>query len=114
MAVARHNSIFAPTGQEEVRWKVLTSPKFGLTDMQVRNWTNGPAFLTWSRGQNSHGNGIAGPLPRSFMRDQWDLQRLIMACYRELGILGHQPAFPVQSAAPSANFKITFVLVFRT
>ena len=23
-----------------------------------RNWTNGPAWLTWSRGQNSHGNGI--------------------------------------------------------
>ena len=55
MALAGHNSIVAPTGQEEVQYKVLTSPKFGLTDMQVRNWTNGPAFLTWSRGQNSHG-----------------------------------------------------------
>lgn len=55
MALAGHNSIVAPTGQEEVQYKVLTSPQFGLTDMQVRNWTNGPAFLTWSRGQNSHG-----------------------------------------------------------
>lgn len=44
MALAGHNSIVAPTGQEEVQWKVLTSPKFGLSDMQVRNWTNG-AFL---------------------------------------------------------------------
>ena len=34
------------------------------------------------------------------MRDQWDLQRLIMARYRELGILGHQPAF--QGNAPWA------------
>lgn len=93
MALAGHNSIVAPTGQEEVQWKVLTSPEFGLTDMQVRNWTNGPAFLTWSRGQNSHGNGIGGPLPRSFMSGQWELQKLIMARYRELGILGHQPAF---------------------
>ena len=31
---------------------------------KVRNWTNGPGFLTWSRGQNSHGNGIAGPTSR--------------------------------------------------
>ena len=115
MALAGHNSIVAPTGQEEVQYKVLTSPQFGLTDMQVRNWTNGPAFLTWSRGQNSHGpcktaselccpvtddrisslagNGIGGPLPRSFMQSQWALQKQIMARYRELGIVGHLPAF---------------------
>ena len=30
-----HNSIVAPTGQEEVQYKVLTE-KFGLSDMQVR------------------------------------------------------------------------------
>lgn len=60
---------------------------------QVRNWTNGPGFLTWSRGQNSHGNGIAGPLPRSFMKSQWSLQKQILARYRELGIAGHLPAF---------------------
>ena len=46
----------------------MLTEQFGLTDMEVRNWTNGPAFLTWSRGQNSHGNGIGGPLPRSFMQ----------------------------------------------
>ena len=54
-SLLRTDSIVAPTGQEEVQYQVLTSPQFGLTDMQVRNWTNGPAFLTWSRGQNSHG-----------------------------------------------------------
>ena len=79
-------------GQEEVQYKVLTE-QFGLTDMAVRNWTNGPGFLTWSRGQNSHGNGIGGPLPRSFMRGQWALQKQVLARYRELGILGHLPAF---------------------
>eukprot|EP00040_Diaphanoeca_grandis_P017313 m.90087 g.90087 ORF g.90087 m.90087 type:complete len:978 (+) comp26364_c0_seq1:96-3029(+) len=99
MALAGHNSIVAPTGQEEVQYKVLTE-QFGLTDMQVRNWTNGPGFLTWSRGQNSHGNGIAGPLPRSFMQSQWALQRQILQRYRELGIAGHQPAF--QGNAPWA------------
>jgi hypothetical protein len=92
MALAGHNSIVAPTGQEEIQYKVFTQ-QFGLTDMEVRNWTNGPGFLTWSRGQNSHGNSIAGPLPRSFMRGQWALARQILQRYRELGIAGHQPAF---------------------
>ena len=93
MALAGHNSIVAPTGQEEVQYKVLTSPQFNLSDMEVRNWTNGPAFLTWSRGQNSHGNGIAGPTPRSFMKGQHALQQQIITRYRELGIAGHQAAF---------------------
>ena len=92
MALAGHNSIVAPTGQEEVQYKVLTQ-EFGLSDMEVRNWTNGPAFLTWSRGQNAHGNSIGGPLPRSFMQSQHVLQKQILARYRELGILGHLPAF---------------------
>ena len=52
----------------------------------MRNWTNGPGFLTWSRGQNSRGNGIAGALPRSFMKSQWALQKQILTRYRELGI----------------------------
>ena len=38
MALAGHNSIVAPTGQEEVQYKVLTQ-KFGMSDMQVRSWT---------------------------------------------------------------------------
>ena len=40
MALAGHNSIVAPTGQEEVQYKVLTQ-KFGVSDIDVRNWTNG-------------------------------------------------------------------------
>jgi hypothetical protein len=43
MALAGHNSIVAPTGQEEAQYRVLTS-KFGLSDMAVRNWTNGPGI----------------------------------------------------------------------
>ena len=45
------------------------------------------------QGQNSHGNSIAGPLPRSFMQGQWVLAKQILSRYRELGIAGHQPAF---------------------
>jgi alpha-N-acetylglucosaminidase len=75
-----------------VQYKVLTE-HFAVSDMAVRNWTNGPAWLTWSRGQNSHGSGVGGPLPRSFMKGQWALQRRILARYRQLGIAGHLPAF---------------------
>jgi hypothetical protein len=92
MALAGHNSIIAPTGQEEIQYQVLTE-QFGVSDLEVRNWTMGPAWLTWSRGQNSHGNGVGGPLPRSFMKNQWSLQKQILARYRSLGIVGHLPAF---------------------
>jgi hypothetical protein len=92
MALAGHNSIVAPTGQEEIQYQVLTE-QFGVSDLDVRNWTMGPAWLTWSRGQNSHGNGIGGPLPRSFMKNQWSLQKQILSRYRSLGIVGHLPAF---------------------
>ena len=50
----------------EVQWKVFT--QLGLNDSEIRSWFNGPALLTWSRGQNEYGAGIAGPLPRSVRR----------------------------------------------
>ena len=50
-------------------------------------------LLTWSRGQNEYGAGIAGPLPRSWMKGQWALQKQILGRYRELGIVGQLPAF---------------------
>ena len=90
-ALAGINLVYALTGQEEVQWKVFSA--LGLNDTNIRGWFNGPAFLTWSRGQNSHGSSIAGPLPRSWMRAQWDLQRTILARERELGIMPILPAF---------------------
>jgi alpha-N-acetylglucosaminidase len=73
MALSGINLFLAMTGQEEVQYKVFQ--KFGLDDLTIRQWFNGPAFLTWSRGQNEYGNNIAGPLPRSWMVDQWNLQK---------------------------------------
>ena len=55
----RINVYLAMTGQEEVQHKVFTA--MGVADADVRGWFNGPAFLTWSRGQNEYGAGIAGP-----------------------------------------------------
>jgi alpha-N-acetylglucosaminidase len=61
----------------------------------LRSWFNGPALLTWSRGQNEYGSNIGGPLPRSWMQEQWALQRQILARYRSLGVVGQQPGFQV-------------------
>ena len=99
------------TGQEEVQYKVFSA--LGVQDLAIRSWFNGPAYLTWSRGQNSHGGSIAGPLPRSFMRAQWDLQRQILARARELGQVAVLPGFqgnvpwPLAALLPDAN--ITFM-----
>ena len=98
MALSGINLFLAMTGQEEVQYKVFT--QFGLNDTTIRSWFNGPALLTWSRGQNEYGNNIAGPLPRSWMKAQWDLQRQILARTRPLGMSGQLPAF--QGNVPAA------------
>ena len=118
----------------QVQYKVFS--QFGLNDTQIRNWFNGPAFLTWSRGQastatrgmaciapccalhgqcrvwhvaywqrrmravwrcrvqNEYGAKIAGPLPRSFMRSQWALQKQILQRSRALGMSAQLPGAP--------------------
>jgi hypothetical protein len=98
MALTGINLFLAMTGQEEVQYKVFTS--FGLDDTTIRSWFNGPALLTWSRGQNEYGNNIAGPLPRSWMKAQWDLQLQILNRTRPLGMTGQLPAF--QGNVPAA------------
>lgn len=109
MAMSGINHFLAMTGQEEVQHKVFQ--QFGLDDASIRSWFNGPAFLTWSRGQNEYGSGIAGPLPRSFMREQWDLQKKIVARHRSLGMTGQLPAFqgnvPVQLKALQKDSNMT-------
>jgi hypothetical protein len=98
LALSGINMVYGLTGQEEVQWRVFSA--FNVSDSDIRRWFNGPAFLTWSRGQNSHGGSIAGPLPRSWMQAQWDLQRLILARTRPLGMVGQLPAF--QGNVPAA------------
>jgi alpha-N-acetylglucosaminidase len=92
LALRGINMILALTGQEEIQHQVFS--ELGVKDHEIRSWFNGPAFLTWSRGQNEYGSGIAGPLPRSFMKSQWHLQREhILPRLRSLGIVGILPAF---------------------
>eukprot|EP01062_Namystynia_karyoxenos_P074682 TRINITY_DN7162_c0_g1_i1.p1 TRINITY_DN7162_c0_g1~~TRINITY_DN7162_c0_g1_i1.p1 ORF type:complete len:853 (+),score=247.35 TRINITY_DN7162_c0_g1_i1:791-3349(+) len=91
MALSGINNVLGMTGQEEIQYKVFQH--FGLNDTEIRYWFNGPGFLTWSRGQNEYGANIAGPLPRSFMKDQWALQRQMLDRYRSLGVVAQLPAF---------------------
>jgi hypothetical protein len=102
MALSGINMALAMTGQEEIQYKVFTA--LGLNSSDIETWFNGPAFLTWSRGQNEYGNNIAGPLPRSWMVDQWNLQKKILARYRSLGIVSQLPAF--QGNVPVSLKKI--------
>ena len=68
--------------------------QLGLNDSEIRSWFNGPSFLTWSRGQNEYGNNICGMLPRSFMKNQWLLQKdYILPRLRQLEIYGQLPGF---------------------
>lgn len=109
MALSGINLVLAMTGQEEMQYKVFT--QLGLKDEDIRTWFNGPAFLAWSRGQNEYGNNIAGPLPRSWMQSQWELNRLILARYRSLGIVGMLPGFqgnvPIQIKDIFSDSNIT-------
>jgi alpha-N-acetylglucosaminidase len=41
---------YAITGQEEIQYKAFK--QFGLKDTEIREFFNGPAYLTWSRGQS--------------------------------------------------------------
>ncbi|CAJ1949486.1 unnamed protein product [Cylindrotheca closterium] len=86
------NNIVALTGQEQIFYETFLA--LGLNDKDIRSWFNGPAFLTWSRGQNEYGSNIAGPLPKSWMADQFFMQRdFILPRLRDLGIIGQLPGF---------------------
>eukprot|EP00939_MAST-03C_sp_MAST-3C-sp1_P001224 g1224.t1 len=98
MALSGVNLFLSLTGQELVQYNVFRS--FGLSDKEIRGWFNGPAFLTWSRGQNEYGAGIAGPLPMSWMKSQWNLQRQILNRTRALGLSGQLPGFQGNVPAP--------------
>ena len=98
------------TGQEEIQYKVYQ--KLGLNDSDIRSWFNGPAFLTWSRGQNEYGSNIAGPLPRAWMQQQWSMQKEhILPRLKELNIVGQLPGFqgnvPIQLANLYPDSKMT-------
>jgi len=83
------NMPLAITGQESIWYRVWE--KFGLTDEQIRNYFTGPAYLPWHRMSNiDHWDG---PLPKSWLEDQFELQKKILKRERELGMKPVLPAF---------------------
>jgi len=107
MALNGINMPLAITGQETIWYKVWK--KFGLTDEQIRNYFTGPAFLPWHRMSNiDHWDG---PLPQSWLNNQFDLQKKIVQRERELGMKPVLPAFaghvPEILKAKYPNAKIT-------
>ena len=118
-ALSGINLGLAYTGQEEIYRKTFAS--FGVNASAFGNWTNGPAWLSWSRGQSMHGVGAGGhdspgpttALTQSWMSAQHQLQKQILARMRALGIVPILPAFqgnvpPVmkQELFPSANISV--------
>ena len=93
MALSGINIALAYTGQELLYQK--TFAKFGVNTSQFGNWSNGVAWLGWSRGQSMHGVGTSAekPLSQTWMHKQWALQKQILARYRSLGIVGQLPGF---------------------
>ena len=90
------NLVLAYTGQEEIFKGVYND--IGVNDSVLDQTFDGPAFLTWSRGQGTFGFG--GPLPRTWMTSQHALQIKIMDRLRELNMYGILPGF--QGNVPKA------------
>ena len=107
-ALSGMNLVLAYTGQEEI-WR-KTFNEFGVTDSEFAHWSNGEAFLTWSRGQSMH--GISSPLSMQFMKGQWKLQKLILQRMRELGMVAVLPTFQgnlppqMKTLFPHANMSL--------
>ena len=89
MALNGINLPLAITGQESVWYRVWT--ELGLTDEEVRSYFTGPAHLPWHRMLNLDRWG--GPLPKSWLEGQEELQKRIVARERELNMKPVLPAF---------------------
>ncbi|MDO6429038.1 alpha-N-acetylglucosaminidase [Flavitalea sp. BT771] len=89
MALNGINMPLAITGQEYIWQRVWK--RFGMTDEQTRHFFTGPAHLPWQRMGNL--DRWLGPLPQSFIDDQFALQQKIVARERGFGMRPILPAF---------------------
>jgi len=107
MALNGVNLPLAITGQESIWRKVWM--KLGLSDEEVRAYFTGPAHLPWHRMLNIDRWG--GPLPMSWLDDQEELQKKIVAREREFNMKPVLPAFaghvPAELGRVFPDAKIT-------
>ncbi|XP_072090950.1 alpha-N-acetylglucosaminidase [Arachis hypogaea] len=90
MALQGINLPLAFTGQETI-WQKVFQEKFNMSTSDLDDFFGGPAFLAWSRMGNLHGWG--GPLPQSWLDQQLNMQKKILARMYELGMNPVLPAF---------------------
>ncbi len=107
MALNGINMPLAITGQEYIWEKVWE--KFGLNDEQIRAFFTGPAHLPWHRMGNI--DGWQGPLPQSFIDQQFEMQKKILGRERSFGMTPVLPAFaghtPKAIGEKYPNVKLT-------
>ncbi len=89
MALNGVNLPLATTGQEAIWYNVWK--KLGLTDSEILEYFTGPAHLPWHRMCNL--DGWQSPLPESWLKDQADLQKKVVARERQLGMRPVLPGF---------------------
>lgn len=107
MALNGINMPLAITGQEYVWQKVWK--KFGMTEAQSRAFFTGPSHLAWQRMGNL--DRWLGPLPQSFIDNQFELQKQILKRERSFGMKPVLPAFaghvPFDLKQKFPNIKLT-------
>lgn len=110
MAMNGINMPLAQTGQEAVWYEVWK--EYGMSDLQICSYFSGPAHLPWHRMANL--DGFQGPLPMSYINDQKELQKKIVARERELdmtpilsGFSGHIPQQIAMTCSPNSITKLS-------
>ncbi len=105
MAMKGVNMPLATIGQEAV-WQEVYQ-EFGLTGKELEDFFVGPAHLPWGRMGNI--DGMAGPLPQSWISQRKELQKKILARMRSFGMkpvlsafTGHVPK-SLQRIYPTAK-----------
>ncbi|GAW27231.1 hypothetical protein SAMD00023353_9000060 [Rosellinia necatrix] len=106
MALRGINTALAWIGFEKIYIEVFR--EMGFSDSDLEDFISGPAFLAWNHFGNIQGSW-GGPTPKSWIEDQFSLQKKIVARMVELGIKPILPAFPgytprsITRVFPSAN-----------
>lgn len=101
MALHGLNMPLAITG-EEYTWYLLYK-EMGFSDDDLKDFFTGPAYFGWFWMGNMDGWG--GPLPVSWMKSHFELQKKILARQRSLGM---KPVLPAFTGHVPAAFKKKF------
>ena len=102
MAINGFNMPLAFTGQEYV-WRELFR-SFGVQEDALSAYFSGPAFLAWNRMSNLKAWG--GPLPSTWIDQQFFMQKKLLQRYQDLGI--EFPVLPAFNGVVPSSFVSLF------